>query len=144
MVYGTVEGSYRKSSALINRVRHQEDATPFRTLRENSEYEGRQIMAHMKQQSEEIFEAHGFTAEGVPTDRTADHSQQKLVTWPKAQVRQADEACAPEPEWETEMTHKPVLYEEPTQSTQVSVDDVNVRRQKSSRKDDPEPTQKRK
>ena len=47
LVHGTVEGSYRKTSALINRVRHQEDATPFRTLRENTEYEGRQIMAQM-------------------------------------------------------------------------------------------------
>jgi len=144
MVYGTVEGSYRKSSALINRVRHQEAATPFRTLRENSEYEGRQIMAHMKQQAGEIFDAHGFTAGGVPTDTAVDHSRQKLTILPKAQARQAVEACIPEPEWETEMTNNPVRYEEPTQSTQVSLDDVNIKRQKSSRKDDPEPNKKRK
>jgi hypothetical protein len=144
MVYGTVEGSYRKSSTLINRVRHQQDATPFRTLRENSEYEGRQIMAHMKQQTAEIFETHGFTAEGVPTDMADDHSQQKLVTLPKAQVRPAVEGCAPEPEWETEMTNNPVRYEKPTQSTQVSLDDVNVKRQKYSRKKDPESDKKRK
>ena len=29
LVHGTVEDSYRKTSTLINRVRHQEDATPF-------------------------------------------------------------------------------------------------------------------
>jgi hypothetical protein len=144
MVYGTVEDSYRKSSSLLNRVRHQADGTPFRTLRENSEYEGRQIMAQMEQQAEEIFEEHGFTAEGVPTDSAVDRSQQKLVVWPKAQVRPVIEECAPEPEWETEMTHNPVRYEEPTRSTQVSLDDVNVKRQKSSRKADPEPEKKRK
>lgn len=144
MVYGTVEDSYRKSSSLINRVRHQEDATPFRTLRENSEYEGRQIMAHMEQQAGEIFDAYGFKAEGVPTDTAVDRSQQKLATLPKAQVKQAVETCAPEPEWETEMTNNPVGYEEPTRSTQVSLDDVNVKRQKCSRKEDPEPEKTRK
>jgi hypothetical protein len=56
LVYGAVQGSYRQSSSLINRVRHQEDATPFRTLRENSEYEGRQIMAYLEQRAEEIFD----------------------------------------------------------------------------------------
>jgi hypothetical protein len=30
-----------------------------------------------------------------------------------------------------------VVYEEPGRSTQVSLDDVNVKRQKSSRKEDP-------
>ncbi len=144
MVYGTVEGSYRKSSTLINRVRHQEDATPFRTLRENSEYEGRQIMGQMKQQAEEIFAEHDFSAEGMPTDMTVEYSQQKLVTLPKAQVTQAVEVCVPEPEWKTEMTNNPIRYEEPTQSTQISLDDVTVKRQKSSRKQDPEPEKKRK
>jgi hypothetical protein len=144
LVHGTVEDSYRKTSVLINRVRHQEDATPFRTLRENSEYEGRQIMAYMEQQAGEIFDEHGFTAEGLPTDTAVDRSEQKLVTLPPRQVAPALQACAPEPEWETEMTHNPVAYEEPTRSTQVSLDDVNVKRQKSSRKADPEPDKKRK
>ena len=35
-VHGTVEGSYRKTSDQINRMRHQEGATPFRTLRDNT------------------------------------------------------------------------------------------------------------
>ena len=146
LVYGTVDDSYRKSSVLINRVRHQqEEGTPFRTLRENSEYEGRQIMGQMARQAAEIFEEHGFTAAGVPTDTAAaEHSQPKLVTLPKAQVRQTIEACAPEPEWKTEMKNNPLLYEQASQSTQVSLDDVNVKRQKISRKHDPEPNKKRK
>jgi hypothetical protein len=118
LVYGTVEDSYRKSSALINRVRHQEEATPFRTLRENTEYEGRQIMAHMEQQAVEILEKHGFTMEGVPTQTAVDRSQQVLVTFPPAQVAQAVQACAPEPAWAADMANNPVAYEDPTQSTQ--------------------------
>ncbi|HUX76174.1 MAG TPA: hypothetical protein VMY40_05995 [Anaerolineae bacterium] len=47
MAYGTTEKSYRKASNLIDRVRHQKDATPSRTLRENTENEGRQVMAHI-------------------------------------------------------------------------------------------------
>ena len=144
LVYGTVEDSYRKSSALINRVRHQEGATPFRTLRENSEYEGRQIMTSMAQQAGEIFDEDGFTAAGMPTDTAVDRSEQGLVTLPPTQVRPAVQACAPEPEWETEMTNNPVAYEEPTRSTQVSLDDVNVKRQKSSRQESPETEKKRK
>lgn len=144
LVYGTVEDSYRKSSALLNRVRHQENATPFRTLRDNSEYEGCQIMAHLERQATEIFAEQGFTAAGVPTDSAVAYSQQKLLTLPKAQVKSSIAACAPEPEWQTEMSNNPVCYEEASQSTQVSLDDVNVKRQKSSRQDDPEPEKKRK
>jgi hypothetical protein len=144
MVYGTTEKSYRKASDLINRVRHQEDATPSRTLRENTESEGGQIMAHMEQRSVEILHAHGFTANGAPTDAAVDHSEQVLVTLPSAQVEQTIQMCAPEPEWVEEMAKNPVAYEDPAQSTQVSLDDVSVKRQKSTRKDAQEPEQKRK
>jgi hypothetical protein len=144
LIYGTVEDSYRKTSTLINRVRHQKDATPFRTLRENSEYEGRQIMAYMEQQAGEIFYEQGFTADGVPTDTAVECSEQRLVTVAPTQVAQVVQACAPEPEWTTEMANNPVAYEEPTRSTQISLDDVNVKRQKSSRKENLEPEKKRK
>jgi len=40
LAYGTTEESYRQAADLINRVRHQPDATPSRTLRENTEAEG--------------------------------------------------------------------------------------------------------
>ena len=144
LIYGTVEDSYRKSSALINRVRHQAEATPFRTLRENTASEGQQLMMHMEQQAVEILEEHGFTRAGVPTNTAVDRSEQVLVTLPPAQVAQAIEACAPEPDWEADMAHNPVAYEEPTQSTQVSLDDVNVKRQKASRQAVQEPEKKRK
>lgn len=144
LVYGTTEKSYRKASDMINRVRHQEDATPSRTLRENTECEGRQVMAQMEQQAVEIFPEHGFTTHGIPTDTAVDRSEQALVTLPSAQVEQAIQTCAPEPEWVEEMTNNPLAYEDPAQSTQVSLDDVNVKRQKATRKGAQEPEQKRK
>ena len=42
MVYGTTEESYRKTSNLINRARHQQDATPSRTW-ENTEWNTVQV-----------------------------------------------------------------------------------------------------
>jgi hypothetical protein len=144
MVYGSVEKSYRKTSELINRTRHQPSATPFRTLRENTEHEGRQIRLHMEQQAVEILLEHGFTTEGAPTDMAVDRSEQVLVTLPAVQVEQAIQACEPEPEWMEEMTNNPVAYQDPAQSTQVSLDDVNVKRQKATRKGAQEPEQKRK
>jgi hypothetical protein len=144
LVYGSTEKSYRKSSDMINRVRHQKDATPSRTLRENTEHEGRQIMMHMEQQAVEILLEHGFTTDGAPTDMVVDRSEQVLVTLPSVQVEQAIQACEPEPEWVEEMTNNPVAYEDPVQSTQISLDDVNVKRQKAARKGAQEPEQKRK
>ena len=141
LAYGTSEESYRKASALINRVRHQEDATPSRTLRENTEYEGRQVMAHMEQQATTILQERGFTAEGAPTEVATDRGPQTLVTLPPEQVEQAVRACAPEPEWVPEMERNPVPYEDPTHSTNVSLDDVGVKRQKATRKSSAGPTE---
>jgi len=144
LVYGTIEESYRKTSNLINRVRHQEDATPSRTLRENTECEGRQIMGQVERQAVEILHEHGFTTDGTPAATAVDRSEQVLVTLPSAQVEQAIRTCAPEPEWVEEMANNLVAYEDPAQSTQVSLDDVDVKRQKTTRQDAREPEQKRK
>jgi len=144
LVHGTVEESYRKTAELINRLRHQEDATPSRTLRENTEDEGRQVLAYMEQQATVILQEHGFTPQGAPTEAATDCSQQALVTLPSEQVAQAIQACAPAPEWVAEMRRNPVTYEDPTPSTSVSLDDVNVKRQKATRKAATEPTQEHK
>jgi hypothetical protein len=144
MVYGTTEESYRKATDLINRVRHQEGATPSRTLRENTEYEGQQIMVHMEQQATIILQEHGFTPDGAPTEVATDHTQQALVTLPSEQVERAVRACAPEPEWVAEMQSNPVSYEDPAHSANISLDDVCVKRQKATRKESEASTQERK
>lgn len=144
LAYGSSEKSYRKAGALINRVRHQEDATPSRTLRENTEYEGLQIMAHMKQRAAIILAEHGFTEEGVPTETAAHPKGQALATLPAKPVEQATQACAPGPEWVVEMAGNPLVYEDATRSTNISLDDVGVKRQKATRKSSEGSTQEAK
>jgi len=144
MAYGSTEKSYRKTTALINRVRHQEDATPSRTWWENTEGEGQQIMAYMEQQATTILQEYGYTPDGAPTETAADHSQQTLVTLPPEQVTSALQACVPEPEWVAEMQNNPVSYEDPAHSASVSLDDVCVKRQKATRKASEEPAEERK
>jgi hypothetical protein len=144
MAYGSTEKSYRKTSALINRIRHQDEATPSRTLRENTEGEGRQIMAYMEQQATTILQEYGYTPHGAPTETAAEHSPQTLVTLPPEQVTSAIQACVPEPEWVAEMQNNPVSYEDPAHSASVSLDDVCVKRQKATRKASEEPAEERK
>ena len=144
MAYGSTEKSYRKTTALINRVRYQEDATPSRTLRENTEGEGQQIMAYMERQATTILQEYGFTSEGTPTEDAADHGDKTLVTLPLEQVASAIQACAPEPEWIAEMEDNPVSYEDSTHSASVSLDDVCVKRQKATRRESEEPVEESK
>jgi hypothetical protein len=144
LVYGTVEESYRQTSELINRVRHQEDATPSRTLRENTEYEGRQVTAYMEQRVTTILHEQGFTTAGTPTETATDRTRQPLVTLPPEQVERAVQESAPEVEWGAEMKNNPVSYEDPAHSTAVSLDDVGVKRQKATRKEMQEPAQEHK
>ncbi len=144
LVYGSVEKSYRKATDLVNRVRHQAGATPSRTLRDNTAYEGQQIAAYMEHQATALLHQYDFTADGVPTDSGGDYAQRTLLTLPPAQVAQAIHTCAPAPEWVAEMTDNPVPYEDPVHSTNVSLDDVNVKRQKDTRPGTQETPAKRK
>ena len=54
VVHGTLTGSYRKSTTWLNRIRHQPEGTPSRTLSHNSEQEGTRLLAHLEQKSEDL------------------------------------------------------------------------------------------
>ena len=70
LIYGTAEESFRKTAALINRIRHQEErGTPFRTIREATEREGILLQGHLEEKVSSIFQEHGLTLEGHPQDR---------------------------------------------------------------------------
>jgi hypothetical protein len=67
LMYGSTEEAYRKTSAFLNRIRHQEDGgTPSRTIRETTEHEGLLIQDHLEKKVSMIFQEHGFTSEGRP------------------------------------------------------------------------------
>ena len=132
-VYGVVDDSYRKISALINRVRHQEqDGTPLRTLWDNAEAEGQQLQSHVEQLAAATLEEHAFTPEGAPSE-VAAYQNQAMVTLPAEQVSAAIHECAPQPEWVAEMESNPVAYEYPAHSVSVAIDDVGVKQQKAPR-----------
>ena len=68
LIYGTTEASYRKTSALLNRIRYQESGgTPSRTMQAISEHEGFMLEAHLEQKVLSIFQEHDFTPEGEPS-----------------------------------------------------------------------------
>jgi hypothetical protein len=98
----------------------------------------------MEQQAVGILQGYGFTADGLPTQEAGDYSQQLLVRLPAEKVAPAISACAPEPDWLAKMRVNPVAYEDPTHTTRVSLDDVNVKRQKCDRKTVQEPEKKSK
>ncbi len=143
-IQGTVEQSYRKTSELLNRVRHQPGATPYRTLRDNTASEGSEILAHLEQKTVAVFAAHGFSCEGEPTEAAVNRSEQKQITHTPEQIAETIAQCAPEPGWVSEMATNPVSYELRPQSVEVSIDDVNVKRQKEQRDGEQETETKRK
>jgi hypothetical protein len=68
LIYGATEASYRKTSALLNRIRYQESGgTPSRTMQAISEHEGFMLEAHLEQKVLSIFQEHDFTPQGEPS-----------------------------------------------------------------------------
>ena len=132
LVYGVVEDSYRKTSALINRIRHQAGATPFRTLRDASEGEGEQILAHMEGRAERILEKHHFTPEGMPPEEMVTSSASRVCSPEEVQV--ALESCEIPEEWKGEMADNPVPYEAPSSQVYATIDGVGVKRQREQRR----------
>jgi len=70
IIYGDTEKSYRKTTQLINRIRHQEEeGTPSRTLHESTEREGTDLLDHIEEKSKCILEENGFSKDGICQER---------------------------------------------------------------------------
>ncbi len=133
IIYGTVERSYRKSADMINRMRHQEGATPPRTLREITESEGLKLVRLMEDKSDNIL---NFIE--TFSDRRADDYNTEPAVLPEEEVRKAVEKCEEKlKEYDLNVTGKinenPVCYEDPEQTVNISDDDVVVKKQKEKR-----------
>jgi hypothetical protein len=142
IVHGTVEGSYRKSAIWLNRLRHQPEGTPCRTLSHNSEQEGTRLLAHLAQKAEEVLQAHEFVAAQPPAAQQARYQEQAFAAQSPEQVRAMVKRCAPDESYIAEMETNAVPYEVSAQSVQVSIDPVGVKQQKESHDSIPK-TQKR-
>jgi hypothetical protein len=132
-VYGTVRDSYRQTGQLINRMRHQEGGTPSRTLHDSSEREGQAVQEHLAQKAQEILAEKGFDQEGQPKAKIKQELLQTSELLSAEQVAEAIKTLEVEPEIAAEMVNNPVPYENPVHSTNVSIDDVSVKRQTEER-----------
>jgi len=133
-IHGSVEGSYRKTSKLINRVRHQPEATPARTVQANTEAEGVRVAAAVAEKAARILHRHQFTAQAVPRHEGAQYGPQEKQLANEAAVAAAIERCARgEVEFAAEIAANVIGYEVAEATVNVSIDDVGVKRQKESR-----------
>jgi len=136
LVHGVVDGSYRKTAELINRIRHQreEEGTPSRTLCDVSESEGTHILAHLAARTEQILAHYGGTGEGFPTEEIGTASASTRLS--SEAIQTAVEACQRSEEETVAMAANPVPYEDPSTQTYVAIDDVSTKKQKAHRGDD--------
>ena len=134
LIHGTTEGSFRKTSVLLNRVRHQkEGGTPSRTVRDNTEYEGRKIQNYLEEKTLRILEENGFSQEGeslevitgtfcfAPPIVSDEGLQERVRTYDI------------EDQWKPEILANPVPYEDVKKSVNISIDEVGAKKQKETR-----------
>jgi len=135
-IYGDTNESFRKTAALINRIRHQQDGgTPFRTLQESTEREGQQVLDYMKNRSSRILKQNGFSEDGQYQGNSLEYCQAEPVFLPSADVIKAANQCSDDFD-RAESLSNPVGYEDPEKTTNIAIDDVNVKRQNSTRPKD--------
>ncbi len=129
-IYGDTNESFRKTAKLINRSRHQQqDGTPSRTLQESTEREGQQILDYVKDQSNRILELNGFSEDGAYQGNSTEYCQAEPVLLPSADIIKAANQCSDDFD-KAQLLTNPVGYKDPTTTTNIAIDDVNVKRQK--------------
>lgn len=136
-VHGTIKGSFRQTASWLNRLRHQPEGTPGRTLSHNSEQEGERLLEHLSQKAAQVLREHQFELNQPPLEQQAQYQSQALIRLDPESVLAAVKACAPDPNYEAEMLKNPVPYEVVAESVQVSIDPVGVKKQKDSREGSP-------
>ena len=138
LMYGASEESYRKTSSLLNRIRHQDEGgTPFRTVREAVEHEGRLLHEYLENKTSAIFKENGFTPEGYP-----QASYPKLLT-PNTSILEEEDIeelldhSRYVTDYKSEILSNPVPYEKTQTSVNISIDDVGAKKQKEHREGKP-------
>ena len=133
MIYGDTEESYRKTAKLINRIRYQEQGgTPYRTLQENTEKEGSNLIDYVKEKTRRILKKNGFSEDGIYHGNNPAYARNQPATLPEGQIVKAAEECI-DSDMRDEVLNNPVCYEHPEKTVDIFIDDVNVKRQEGSR-----------
>ena len=134
LIYGDTEKSYRKTAKLINRIRYQEkDGTPSRTLHEVTEREGTALLEHITRKTGQILSDHGFEETGIYRGDNPKYIQLFPVFLPQSEVDGALSVCAEGCSFFDGYIENPISYDDPRETVNIAVDDVNVKRQEESR-----------
>jgi len=132
-IYGDTNESFRKTAELINRFRYQQqDGTPSRTLQESTEREGQQILDYVKDQSNRILQLNDFSEDGAYQGSSIEYGQVEPVWLPAADIIKAANQCSDDFD-KAQLLTNPVGYEDLTATTNIAIDDVNVKRQNARR-----------
>lgn len=132
MIMGNTEDSFRKTSTWLNLIRHQPGGgTPHRTLHDQTQKEGSELIDHLKQKADDLNQGN-FTSDGCCTNPDISRGG-KPISIPMAEIQKAlpNEVsidCKP-----IELLNNPVIFEEPSQAVNISIDDVTPKRQKDTR-----------
>jgi hypothetical protein len=136
--------SYRDNTAHLNRYRRQwQGGTPVTTLQDNAQKEGARVLEFLERHSQRVLEAHGFEGQGQPseavvakaaegTDRRLDKAlveEQLAVVVEEMDKR----GFRPQQIESARQRATGAVYEDPAHCTNVSVDDVQVKKQKGHR-----------
>lgn len=131
MIMGNTEESFRKTSKLINHIRYQQDnGTPHRTLHDQTQKEGAELIDHLKQKADALNQGN-LTADGVCVNpELARGSEPISLPMEKIQDALSEVSCDYRP---IELLNNPVIYEDPNETINISIDDVTPKRQKDTR-----------
>ncbi len=133
MIYGDTEKSFRGTSRLLNRIRYQEEeGTPYRTLQENTEKEGAEILDYISEKAKRTFYETGFSEDGQYVGGSDGYKDLELVTLPEDVIAKAAEKHEDKFSLE-EILQNPVPYEERGESIEFQIDDVVTKKQKEIR-----------
>lgn len=118
---------------MINRIRYQEEnGTPYRTLQENSEKEGTDLINHIEHKTKTILAQNNFTEEGRYQGDNQTYLQSIPATLAQKMVSKTAENFS-DNYAVTDILNNPVYYEDPEKTVNISIDDVNVKKQEETR-----------
>ena len=131
IIMGDTEESFRKTSKLINHVRYQQkEGTPSRTLHDQTQKEGAELINHLKQKADDL-NCGNFNTDGVCINSAIPRGGEP-ISIPKERIQEILSESSFNYN-STELLSNPVIYEEPSQTVNISIDDVTPKRQKNNR-----------
>ncbi len=131
MIMGDTEESFRKVSKWLNCIRHQpEGGTPYRTLHDQTRKEGLALGDHLKQKADDINHDN-FRADGSCINPDISRGGEP-ITLPSDEIQKAVSEVSADYK-PIELLNNPVIYEDPSQAVNISMDDVTPKRQKDTR-----------